>query len=310
MTKPVDDIFPKDEIQPELAEVLNDFSKGIDEVVNFGTHIISWDVKEAIGNDENIPVAMMLRHILELNDSISILIKNSSIDPCKPLLRCVLETFFGLEYLLENDTKNRALGFLVWHFHHQIKSSKKLLPTEQAHIQLLRKLQSDISIPNGIKPPVIPGIDKHIQYLETQLTLPLFSNIEAEYQNLINSGNSNPKWYQLFNGPKSIEQLANHLNRQALYEILYRAWSGPTHGTDIILSKLRQDSPGQSEIVQIRFPKDAQVVTQYAFILSLLTYGIIINKRIPKHKDNFDQWYLTIKKYFNDLISVQYLNVT
>jgi hypothetical protein len=110
MTEPIRDILPRNEHQPELDELLLQFSNGIDEVVNFGTHILKWEVNEATGRDENIPVAMMLRHTLELTDSLSILGRHSSIDPCKPILRSILETLFGLEYILENDTRNRALA--------------------------------------------------------------------------------------------------------------------------------------------------------------------------------------------------------
>lgn len=309
MTEPVEDIFPRNEKQPEVDNLLLQFSKGIDEVVNFGTHILKWEVSEATGSDENIPIAMMLRHILELTDAISILVKHSSIDPCKPLLRGILETIFGLEYILESDTKNRALGFMVWHYHKELKLCKKLNPTEQAYSQLGKKLQADKSTTSGFKPPVIPDIQKHIQNLEHLLTLPLYSAAETEYQNLISNGTKNPSWYQLFNGQKNIEQLATHLNRQGLYEILYRGWSGPTHGTDIIQSKLHQSADGHAEIVQIRYVKDAQMVTQYAFNLSLVTYQIMTDKRIPNYKSEYTRWYLTIREFFMRLTNEKLLVV-
>jgi hypothetical protein len=198
---------------------------------------------------------------------------------------------------------------MVWHFHKELKLSRKLKPGEQTYNQLEQKLQADKSTTSKIRLPVIPDIQTHIQNLERLLALPLYATAEAEYQNLISSGKPNPSWYQLFNGQRNIEQLATHLNRQGLYEVLYRGWSGPTHGTDIIQSKLHQSADGHAEIVQIRYVKDAQTVTQYAFNLSLITYQIMIDKRIPKHKTDYVKWYSTIRDFFMRLTSEKLLNV-
>jgi hypothetical protein len=308
MTEPVDDIFPRDDKQPEVDELLLQFSKGIDEVVNYGTHILKWEVSEGTSGDENVPIAMMLRHILELTDSISILVRNASIDPCKLILRGILETVFGLEYILESDTENRALGFIVWHFNKQLKFYKKINPGEQAFNQFEKKLQMDKSTLNGIKLPVIPDIQKRIQELE-QILSTRYATTQTEYQKLISSGIKNPSWYQLFNGPKSMEQLATYLNRQALYEVLYRDWSGPTHGTDIIQNKLFKSTDGDAQMVQIRYVKDAQVVTQHVFNLSLIAYQIMTNKRITGHKLDLSQWYLTIRDFFMRLTNEKLINV-
>lgn len=309
MTEPINDILPREDKQPEVEQLLLEFSKGIDEVVNFGTHILKWEVSEATGSDENIPIAMMLRHILEMTDSLSILVKNSSIDPCKPILRGILETIFGLEYILQADTRNRALGFLVWHYHKELKLSKKLTPGEQANNQLKIKLQADNSTSTGITLPIISALPQHIQNIQDLLALPLYATAEAEYQSLMARGASNPSWYQLFNGPRNIEQLATNLNRQGLYEVLYRGWSGPTHGTDIIQSKLSKSADGHGEIVQIRYVKDAQMVTQFAFNLSLITYQIMTDKRIVKHKTDYENWYLTIREFFMRLTNEKLLHI-
>jgi len=297
MTNPIKEIHPR-EGQPEIEALLLEFSQGIEEVVNFGTHILKWDIDEARGTDENVPIVMMLRHILEMMDAVSILVKNSSIDPCKPLLRGILETILGLEYILESDTKNRALGFLIWHSHKNLKLSQKLTPGEQSYNQLKSKFKKDKILKNENTPPEIPGLEKYISNLEELVSLPLYALAEKEYQSLISSGKKNPAWYQLFNGPENIEQLANHLNRQALYEILYRSWSGPTHGTDVLTRKLSQSASGHAEIVQIRYAKDAQQVTQLSFSLGFLVYQIMTEKRIPNYKMNYAKWYLTIQKIF------------
>src|SRR5690349_8409285 len=99
MTLPVLEILPRDKRGPAEIELLSKFSILIDEFINFGTHVLKWELETAKGGDENIPISMMFRHLLELGDSISILVKNSSIDPCKLQLRGILEALLGLEYI-------------------------------------------------------------------------------------------------------------------------------------------------------------------------------------------------------------------
>ena len=52
---------------------------------------MKWDADKGRAGDENTPPLLFLRNIIELGDAISILIKNSSIDPAKPLLRSLLK---------------------------------------------------------------------------------------------------------------------------------------------------------------------------------------------------------------------------
>jgi Family of unknown function (DUF5677) len=239
---------------------------------------------------------MMLRHILELLDAVAILVRQSSIDPCKTLLRSILETFLQLEYMLERNTQERALSFLVWHYHQQLKLANKANPADPSYAQFAQKLRADKSTSSGIAPPVIDKLDDHLHNLAQLLQLPLYAAAEAEYQHLAATGAKIRNWYQLFGNLNSFEQLANALNRQAFYEVLYRGWSGPTHGTDIMQNKLSASATGQAEIVQIRFVKDAQMVTHYAVSFGLMVYQAMTDKRIPGHKAEYANWYLTIRK--------------
>src|SRR5882757_387006 len=114
---PVDEIIPR---ESDVQDTLNKFAQGIDDAVNFGSHILNWDTQaNNKGGDHNLAIALQFRHFLELIDANSILVRNSSIDPGKLILRGMLETYFGLEYMLEKDPIDRAMAFLVCHAHHK-----------------------------------------------------------------------------------------------------------------------------------------------------------------------------------------------
>jgi len=308
MTEPVKEFLPRG-IVSEADELFVEFSKGIEEIVNFGTHLLKWDVDQAKGGEENLPIVMIFRHILELADSISILVKHSSIDPCKPLLRAILESLLGLEYLLEKEFEKRALGFLLWHYKDQLKLALKFKIGEVSNKELHKKLKGDKSFTDYVKMPSIKNIDIQIKSLEVLINMPQYSGAKAEYEKMVQKGSKNPKWYQLFEGPSNVDALATRLSRQGLYEVLYRAWSGPTHGTDIIQGKLTQGSDGQGQIIQMRNPKDAQLVTMYTFQLSLTVFLILLEKRIPNKKEEFKKWYPTVRQAYFQLANEELLIV-
>jgi Family of unknown function (DUF5677) len=157
---------------------------------------------------------------------------------------------------------------------------------------------------------MIPRLAAAIDNLESMLRLPLYQQAEAEYQRLIGQGEKNPPWYRLFNGPRSIDELAKRLNLSSFYEVLYRDWSGPTHGTDILQGKIFRNATDTVDFVQIRYPKDAQSVVSWGITLSIRMFQTFIDNRLPDKKDEFKKWYLTIRELYQRVTSKkQIINV-
>ena len=99
MSEPVKELLQREDIQP-ISLILDEYSKAIEEIVNFGSQILAWDLDALDGNEHDITASMMFRQYLELIDSISILIRRSSTDACKAILRNALEisTIAGVQY--------------------------------------------------------------------------------------------------------------------------------------------------------------------------------------------------------------------
>src|SRR3989339_476079 len=55
-----------------------------------------------------------------------------------------------------------------------------------------------------------------------------FKSIDQEYKR-IKKVNGKPKWYSLWDGPRTIEDLFRYMNRPIIYEEIYRTWSGIVH---------------------------------------------------------------------------------
>src|SRR5207244_2230497 len=101
-------------------------------------------------------------------------------------------------------------------------------PTTNAGVQLRRDIASDsfADILNKL-PPI--DFKKLIADLQSMFVKPQFQPIEAEWQRLKAANRKDPEWYSLFGGPNSVRNLATKLGVPAMYEFLYRPWSGEIH---------------------------------------------------------------------------------
>lgn len=303
----IDDILPR-EPGDDLLGLLGKLADLIDEYVNFGSHLMKWEAKKKGGGDEDLPPLMFLRNIIELADAISLLVRNSSIDPCKPLLRTLLESTFGLEYLLVEDTERRSIAFIIWNTHRELKYLDKIDSKTEAGRQFKKEIEKDKLI-EDISPIFNrPNLELAKQFNLDILSKPRFSIVEEEYQRTL-LRRKNPKWYALFNGPNDIERLAKHLKHHALYEYFYRMYSGNTHATSIYQEKVKRNPDGTGAIIQIRTPKDAQSVTGMTlniFLVGLLSFG---DHFLPERKTEFQTWYKSVKKSQDRLLSKQLIKI-
>lgn len=290
-TQPIEEVIPRTPSSAEVSKVLGRFADLIEETVNFGSHVLKWHLEAARGGDETAPVTLSLRHILELLDCVSINIRHSSAEPCKLLLRGALESYFSVAYILEADTKRRAMAFMAVYANQRLKGYRKLDPTTQQGKEFQNLLKEDriagnmvISIPPSL-------VQSSIANLESLLKKPDYKDANAEYQRLKKAGMKNPYWYSLYGGPTNIEKLAEHLQLAAMYHILYRQWSSSTHGTDIIQGKISRSSTGQTEILQLRLPTEAQVLTVLAVSIALSIFQLFIRHYSAERSVDYKNWY-------------------
>lgn len=301
MTDPIDEILPR-KIDPEIAQLLLNFSDLIDEVVNYGTHILKWLIDESKGGDEQIPIFMFFRDMLEKADAISILINNSSADPAKGILRSLFELHLYISYLTENHFNDRSMAFLVWNTKNKIQLNRAFDQDNQEYINLKKKIENDDSIFNPSLLDEIPSVKPILESLNSLLDRTEYQKALKEFEKIKIRNRSNPSWYSLFNGPKNIQQLATYLKMSSLYEIVYRNWSGSVHSTDIINGKIVKSKNSNdnedkvaADLIQLRLPKDAQSVTGYTLVLLIKTYIVLMDTKILNKKTEYKKWYNTIR---------------
>lgn len=287
-TVPAVQYVPED---PGILKTLSRFADAIQETVNFGTHVLEWELTSTLGGDENAPITLSTRHILELLDSVSINIRNSSVDPCKLLLRGALESFFGVAYMLEADTERRSMAFLAAYANQQLKLYRRLDASSEPGKEFENLVKKD-RVAGGMKftfPPQL--VESSILNLENLLRKPKYKEANAEYQRLKKGRSGTPYWFSLYGGPKNIEKLAEHLDLSALYHLLYKQWSNAVHGMDIIQGKIASRPDGKAALLQFRLPTDAQAMTSLAIAIGLELYQTAIKYYVPDRLNDFRSWY-------------------
>lgn len=111
-----------------------------------------------------------------------------------------------------------------------------------------------------------------------------------------------PKWYSLYDGPRNLEELAHKVGCPGLYSVFYRTWSGATHGTDILVGKLRGGDE-KTHVLALRNPGDAQFVTSLAMTLTLHFFRLHIETLVPNHTQDLQEWYLGEIRGFHKVVA-------
>ncbi|MEY2923268.1 MAG: hypothetical protein RL108_1894, partial [Bacteroidota bacterium] len=250
-TTPIEGIFPQEQNE-ELNIILKKLSSGINEIVNFGTHIINWDLKiKREGKDNHVPT-IFLRNCVELADAVSILIENSSIDPAKIQFRALMENALALRYMIDENEKIRAHCFLVCKLNKDIKFYKQFIPTESVSkdfVARIKKEEPQFDLSNHSK---LTEIIKVVQAKEELLKEPIYDVVNEEFLKVCKSQkNNDPNWYSLYDGPRNFQELCKKMEYTIIYEFAYRKYSQNVHGIDVLKGFVTNGS-GTADVIQIR----------------------------------------------------------
>lgn len=302
ITNPVEEIVPN-EIDPYLKSLLYDYSSLLTEIVNYGSHILQWDIIEPRdGKDNNIP-SLYLRNALELLDGISQLIKVSSIDPAKHLARSLFENNLNLMYLIEKDERLRVDSFLVWKIKNEINTYKKLISEHDASKEFKTKLSKD---PLNINLEQFMDREETKEFLKAKIDLlktERYRDIALEYEKTKTKFKRKPNWYSLYNGPASIQALASHFGKIYLYEFEYRHFSNHIHSQHVSKGfALVKGEEDKAQIIQIRDFHSCKNVTFSAINYSIEGLNNFVMKRLPDKLPNFKNWYLTFSSYRDEIL--------
>jgi len=291
LTEPDRQVLPSDFGfgQEDVDELLGQFGNAVQETMHYGTKVLKWTIHSEDAKPDMVAI-LLLRNVLELLDAISLLIRNSSIDPCKPLLRSMVESIWQAEHLLTDDTELKAKCFLVWQCRKELRLLNRLHSASGGN-EAVRGVWEECVRRDGQRRSEELATRK--AHLESVLQEDRNRAVAQEYARTKKKHGSHPNWFSLFNGPRSIRELAVHLGHESDYGILYKNWSGFAHGTSIAKGKVSVNDDGTYNVVQLRYPEDAQFVAFFAMSLGIKFLRTIVKEYVPSRSREIGRWYVT-----------------
>jgi hypothetical protein len=107
-------LFDPDLAKAQIREVLDLAMPSLNEVLNHGLALFARSSNRPEGEDENLVILLVYRHLLEMLDGVIILIAESAPAPAALQLRAMFEALLTIEFLTQDKrkTKSRALAYL------------------------------------------------------------------------------------------------------------------------------------------------------------------------------------------------------
>ncbi len=274
---PVPGLLPL--LSPDQKESAETHASLLREVVNFSTHMLNVCASATKGRGEEVlGLIMMFRHSIEMLDATAELVKIGAIEPCKILLRSFLECYLFINYIFEEDTEIRAKCFMVCHYKQRLADCFMADPNTESGKKLLATMKSDRFFSGLSKYSSIKDPQRGIAHFQSVLNNPFYKPISDEYDKMVKSKKKKFNWYNMFNGPANLEQLANRLQLSGVYHQIYREWSGLIHASDIVRGNYFRLNTNTAQLRPLRTLNEINIVTSLG-----TSFGIQIILQFLRH---------------------------
>ena len=240
--------------------------------INFAQQMLSeFAKKENLQVEEKVILALY-RKLIEQLDGNFILADHSTDSPSKVMIRAAFETYLGIKYILleKRRFQDRAYSYYVGSLINQQNTTKELIknPLEEISKEQIENTMKKVSD--------ILGRAKYKKIVD-----------EWERTKKTSGRPYEPKWYSLFNGPTSVNQLLRKAGDKREV-IFYSLLSQESHGYQALNGVEDPDLEEPLRLKSIRSSiEDANFQEELARALCTSATHIIIEKLFPVQKDEF-----------------------
>jgi hypothetical protein len=278
------------ETEPRFTDHFNKYATILEEVVNFGSQVLTWEVKQ-LKNEEYIGTPLMLlRESLDLTDSCSILLSKGAADSAKVLTRSLFELFLSVGYLCKDETKKRSYAYMLSSILDDIKYNTSVMKHYSKKNDKIKK---------PLNEDQIREIEEVILGRESLFLMPGYEDaynyycVETERRKQVKNNRKLENWYSYYDGPSNLRDLSAELNAEEAYIFFYSKYSKAAHGNDSFLGKMVSSGEHSSEMVQLRSFSDLQSVFQYIFMFSTSILETYLSTILPERSSElklFRSW--------------------
>ena len=213
-TTPLRRILDRDFQKAQAREVIDVARPLLDELVNYGTNVLgrceatvpSLSTEDSRPQDEHLVIHLLYQHVLEMLDSVAVLLGDAIAVPAKIPLRSVFEALLQLEWILAQNTVERAHAYLVDDVTKRIKVWEAMDASTEQGKQLRAVMAADKMV-HTVARPQFAGVQQKIDNLKRLRD-------KKYWKEAWDASEQYPKrrWYAFFGGdtagPTNLEQLA------------------------------------------------------------------------------------------------------
>ncbi|MFC2021503.1 DUF5677 domain-containing protein [Chloroflexota bacterium] len=279
------------------------------EAINYGTRLYERcrNTSKA-STDEAFPVLALYLHIIQMVDSIEVLVFNSCVEPAQLLLRSAFEARLSLDFMVEKLQRSRAIAWIIRNIQDQIefgqRYSKDHIKGKDFFETLVKEGFDKTSVSLPPMPPLPEISEEYFEKLKNVIEKPEYADVNKEYKRLTKN-RQRVEWYSLFDGPQNIRELAEYLEQRTVYDILYRKWSKLTHMANPDHLTLRMED-GMSVLGPIRNPLRIVTISTNALGMLLEASQLMIKQfRSGDLRDFLRWWREEIQEKHETLVSLE-----
>ena len=285
----IDEFLGRSRESKELELLLVEWSKLLEKCLEYGAKSFEEMIDIASTSpispqDAHGALLLLFRQILENLDAVSILVRQRSSDPIKLLFRSMVEAYMYVEYILENDLSKMGLCYIFGTRKERERRAQVFDTSTQQGRDFAKALEED----KWIKSELLSG-----ELSKTSKTSPSYLSIEKEWERTVKNRNRNRiSWFELFDGPANIRDLAWKVNLPSLYEILYRQFSDFAHNGQVMANLIRE-SDSTASFISLRHPRDLQQMVVHSLSVFSFSMRTLLGFYSTELLMEFDVWYAT-----------------
>jgi hypothetical protein len=282
--KPISELLERAEASGDGGKAFKEFYWVLMRDVDMGTHVMQWIMsKPKLETWEAVALAFF-RHVVELADAGSALIRERIDKPCMLVARSQFETWLGLKYLLAAEHVTRAKAYIYCDRLESLRATEKFIFSAE----------NDESTDEHTAKVYRDGLTK-ARESRTQLAELLakesYRPIREEYEKCSGGKPRAIKWYSLFGGPSNLRELSKRTGDEHYYVWLYKTWSAHLHG-ERTLTALSKEDVGKMAMEGFRNGVNAPEITLCIHSITVAAAQIIVKSIVPPRVGDFGDWYL------------------
>lgn len=291
-TKVPETLYSPEYTKKQLAPVLKMVIPMLEETLLHGLMLFDRYANQGeAGNDDDLVILFVFRHLLELFDSVKIQVAECSPATAALQLRAMFEALLTIEYLTEDKAKTgeRAIAYRF-----KVQRQRKQFYLSQdpnaAEGKELREFIANSPYAGELKTPDLKDLAERLREIDEILDTEEYRNIAKAYKKAEEKIRY-PSWYSLHGGPTSIMKLAQYLRHADWYRLLYGDWSERSHAGDVIDRILTHNSAGAA-VRALRDAAEFNSTVDFAKVFAIDAMRALIRHYSPSDEVEHSAWYI------------------